>query len=508
MPVGIVSVVYGARCEVLEDGASLPCLLRGRLKHEAARLVVGDRVEYRRVDECTGVVERILERRNQLSRSGRERKRRRVEGGGGQEQVVLANPDQVVFVAAARDPGIHFELMDRALALARGVPLPAAICINKMDLAPATEIRRLMQPYERMGIPVLYASAEAELGLETLREHLRGKLSFFWGGSGVGKSSLIRALTGAEVKVGRWRTDNPRGPHTTNVTRLYPLPGGGLIADTPGFDWLELDTLDTQSDRLSTLLPEAVPFAAQCRFPGCTHCGEAGCAVMEAVLSGEVDRGRYARFRAEEAELRPAPRMPVELHSTGEELFFRSHEGASSLWSTFQLFYLFEPERPERTDLLDTLGVPPEAGTPLWMLFQYRATPAAPGRSLFTAKVTATMHAGELLEPGQEVILRERGIIKGMARVKEVLPAGDTWKLRKALKGTVIYEGRAFWTDLKPPRGVHLPPIQAAMVTLSGTIPFEPIPELALGAVTRQGSTIVVDFLEIGSSEDERAYQT
>lgn len=507
MPVGIVSVVYGARCEVLEDGASLPCLLRGRLKHEAARLVVGDRVEYQRIDDRTGVVERILERRNQLSRSGRERKRRRVEGGG-QEQVVLANPDQVVFVAAARDPGIHFELMDRALALARGVPLPAAICINKMDLASAAEIRRLMQPYERMGIPVLYASAEEGDGLEALHDHLRGKLSFFWGGSGVGKSSLIRALTGAEVKVGHWRTDNPRGPHTTNVTRLYPLPDGGLIADTPGFDWLELDTLDTVPDRLATLLPEAVPFAARCRFPGCTHCGEAGCAVMEAVLVDRVDRGRYARFRAEEAEVRPAPRMPVELHSTGEELFFRSHEGASSLWNTFQLFYLFEPERPERADLLDTLGVPSEAGAPLWMIFQYRATPAAPGRSLLTAKVTATAGIEDLLEPGQEVILRERGTIKGIARVKEVRPAADTWKLRKELKGTAIYEGRAFWSDLKPPRGVTLPPIQAATVTLSGMIPFEPIPELALGAATRQGQTISIDFLEIGSSEDELAYQS
>src|SRR2546421_439319 len=70
------------------------------------------------------------------------------------------------------------------------------------------------------------------------------RLSFFWGGSGVGKSSLIHALTGLELKIGRWRTDNPRGPHTTNVTRLYPLPFGGLIADTPGFDWLELDTVD------------------------------------------------------------------------------------------------------------------------------------------------------------------------------------------------------------------------------------------------------------------------
>src|SRR5204863_6507061 len=109
-------------------------------------------------DDRLGVVERLLPRRNQLARSSRERPRRRAAGPA-PEQVVLANPDQVVFVAAARDPGIHFELMDRALALARRAALPAAVCVNKMDLAPDADIRRLMRPYESMGVPVVYASA-------------------------------------------------------------------------------------------------------------------------------------------------------------------------------------------------------------------------------------------------------------------------------------------------------------------------------------------------------------
>src|SRR5687768_12171860 len=98
MPTGIVSVVHGARCEVLDNGSSLPCLLRGRLKQAASSLVAGDRVQYERVDAHLGVVEDILPRRNQLARSSRERPRRR-SAGAVQEQVVLANPDQVVFVA-------------------------------------------------------------------------------------------------------------------------------------------------------------------------------------------------------------------------------------------------------------------------------------------------------------------------------------------------------------------------------------------------------------------------
>lgn len=501
MPIGIVSVVYGARCEVLEDGKPLPCLLRGRLKREASTLVVGDHVEYERVDDRTGVVERILARRNQLARSSRERPRRRSTGPA-PEQVVLANPDQVIFVAAARNPGISFQLMDRALALARAAKLPAAICVNKMDLAPEPEILRLMRPYEQLGIPIVYASAEERRGLEHLEPLLKDRLSFFWGGSGVGKSSLIRALTGQEVKVGNWREDNPRGPHTTNVTRLYPLPFGGLIADTPGFDWLELDTVDTGPERIQAMLPEALRFEPECRFPGCSHCGEPGCAVMAAVLSREIDRARYARFRAAVAEAEPPPSHPTELLAEGDELFFRMHEGNTWVWTTFQLFYLFQADRPEREGLLDTLGVPPGAGEPGWVLFQEKPAPAS-ARATFTGKLTARVPVEEIARPGEEVILRERGVVKGVARFEEVQPAPTDWRLRKPLKGTPIYDNHAFWTDLKPPPGERLPEVHAAYFTLGHIERFEMIPSLALGTVTRQEIGLVLDFLEIGSSEDE-----
>jgi ribosome biogenesis GTPase len=501
MPIGIVSVVFGARCEVLEDGKPLPCLLRGKLKLAAMSLAVGDHVEYRRLDDRTVVVERILERRNQLSRSSRERPRRR-GGGPPPEQVVLANPDQVVFVAAARNPGISFQLLDRALALARGAQLPAAICVNKVDLVPVEEISHLMQPYERLGIPIVYASAEDRQGLEHLEPLLKDRLSFFWGGSGVGKSSLIRALTGADLKVGYWRTDNPRGPHTTNVTRLYPLPFGGLIADTPGFDWLELDTVDTGPDRIETMLPEALPFQGACRFPGCTHCGEAGCAVMAAVLSGDLDRSRYARFRGAVAEAEPPPHHPTELITEGQEFFFRMREGTLLTWATFELFYLFQPFRPERQGLLTTLGVPPDAGEPGWVVFQETPAPAS-ARTVLTGKLTSRIAPDQIVRPAEEVILRERGVVKGIGRFRDVLPVPTTWPLRKALKGTPVYDGAAFWTDLKPPRGEPMGHVHAAFFQLGDLVRFENIPSLALGAVTRQETGLVLDFLEVGASEDE-----
>lgn len=499
-------MVYGDRCEVLENGVSLPCLLRGRLKGTGSTLAVGDQVEFQRLDSRQGVVERILERRNELARSNRERPRRRAGPGTYPKQVVLANPDQVIFVAAARDPGIAFDLMDRALALSRAARLPAAICVNKMDLAPDREIRRLMRPYERLGVPVLYVSAEERRGLDSLEPLLRDRLSFFWGGSGVGKSSLIAALTGLALKIGRWRTENPRGPHTTNVTRLYPLPFGGLIADTPGFDWLALDTVVETPEFVTLLLPEAGPLGAECRFPDCSHCGEPDCAVMAAVLTGHVDRDRYARFRAEVAEQHPASLPPIEMLATEEELFFRMGEGNTSVWTTFQLYYLFQEERPEREGLLDTLGAPPGVADPSWVVFQETANApsGSGGRSLLTAKVTGLRPPAELLKEGQELILRERGVVKGLGEVRQLRPAESTWRLRKALKGTPIYEGRAFWSELKPPPEVRLPPVYSAALSVGSLVRFEPLPQLALGVVTRQEIGLVLDFLEVGSAEDER----
>jgi ribosome biogenesis GTPase len=505
MPVGVVSAVFGVRCEVLDEGSAIPCVLRGRLKLEAVHLVAGDRVEYQRLDTRQGVVEKVLARRNELARSGRDHSRRKNGRDGFPKQVVLANPDQVVFVAAARNPGIAFDLLDRALAIARSARLAAAICVNKMDLAPSDQIQRLMAPYQRLGLPVYYVSAETREGLEALEAHLTGKSSFFWGGSGVGKSSLIQALTGADVAIGKWRTDNPRGPHTTNVTRLYPLTSGGHIADTPGFDWLELDTVAALEDAVGALLPEAVPLAGRCRFPGCSHCGELGCAVMAAVLEGSVDRGRYTRFRQALAEESPKPHLPSEILQGENELLFRMRDGGVPVWTSLRMYYLFQ-ERPERRGLLEALGAPQDAENPIWTVFhEHKSGRAGRPNGTLTAKLTRFTALDPPAADGRELFLRERGTVKAIGSFSSFREMPTTWKLRQSMKGTAVYEGRAFWADLKPPRGERLPQLAGAAAEISISQRFEPLPELALGVLTEDGGQLWLDFLEVGSSEDELA---
>jgi ribosome biogenesis GTPase / thiamine phosphate phosphatase len=370
MPEGIVAAVLGPRCVVMQERQAVQCVLRGKLLRSGVPypVVVGDRVEYVALGGDQGVVERVHPRRTELRRSTRERLRRKDRRRApGQEQVVLANAEQVVIVAAAREPGIDLAIIDRALALARSSGLAPAICINKIDLADRAAIERLMAPYLRAGVPVVYVSAAAGSGLDILRallsegggqrEGMDGgkpspaseiptapslplslppalppspsapRVSLFWGGSGVGKSTLTRALTGAEVKIGVWNERNPRGPHTTSDARLYVLPDGGFLADTPGFDWLHLDTLADEEHPQEVLLPESQQETRRCRFADCTHRGEPGCAVTRGVLAGGIDTRRYGRYLelAVGAGLKPAPAMAADrdVAILGGELFHR-----------------------------------------------------------------------------------------------------------------------------------------------------------------------------------------
>jgi len=292
---------YGKFFETeLEDGTVLLSTVRGTVRRERRKsdlVAVGDRVWVTDVGEGEGQIELVEPRRSVLARLARHTE--------DVEQVILANPDQAVFLFAVRDPEPHPRMLDRFLVLAESRGLPAAIGVNKMDLdGPAPDgspslARSLFGVYEPT-YPVFYVCARTGTGLDALREHLRGKITAVAGPSGVGKSSLLNALEpeGLQRDVGHVSGATGKGRHTTTATILRRMPGDPptFVADTPGIRALSL--LLVPPDELDDCFPELRPYLGTCFYPDCTHLHEPGCAVIEAVEEGKIPSVRYESYAA------------------------------------------------------------------------------------------------------------------------------------------------------------------------------------------------------------------
>jgi ribosome biogenesis GTPase len=273
-----------------ENGA-VTCFLRGRLKRRTYSgdvIAVGDWVQISLQADGTGEIEEIVPRRNALVRMDPTPK-------GDYQQILLANPDQVVLVFACTQPAPHLRMLDRFLVIAEKANLPALIVANKMDLVGLREARKIFSIYPPLGYEVLFTSAKQSKGVEALRERLTGKLSAFAGPSGVGKSSLLNTIQpelGLAVREISRR--NQRGRHTTIVRQMYPLQSGGFVADLPGLRSLAL--WDTQPEELDGYFPELRDLVSFCQFNDCTHRNEPGCAVRRAVEEGKVHPERYESY--------------------------------------------------------------------------------------------------------------------------------------------------------------------------------------------------------------------
>lgn len=212
-----------------------------------------------------------------------------------QEQVLVANPDQVVFVFSIRQPRPSLRKLDRFLVVAEMNELPAIICVNKMDLASPEEARETFGIYDAIGYPVIYASAVTGEGLQALREALRDKISVLAGSSGVGKSSLLNAMQpGLGLRVREVSEATQKGLHTTRHAELFDLDGGGYVADTPGIRALAL--FDVEPHELDAYFRELAPLVADCQFSDCTHRHEPNCAVRRAVEEGRIAPQRYESY--------------------------------------------------------------------------------------------------------------------------------------------------------------------------------------------------------------------
>ena len=305
---GLVTKAQSGFFTVQPDDGGEPIIsrIRGRLKQERHRtdlVAVGDRVTIQINADGSGSVQAVEERHSALSRTRVAAQDRSLQTD--REQVLVANPDQVVFVFSVASPAFSPRKLDRFLVVAEMNQLPAVICANKVDLVTPEEARDLFRVYEAIGYPVLYTSVVTGEGVEALRETLRGKLSVLAGSSGVGKSSLLNAVqAGLGLRVKAVSEATGKGMHTTRHVELIPLEMGGYVADTPGIRGLAL--FDLEPAEVDAYYREIGPLVAQCQFSDCTHTHEPHCAVLAAVADGRVSRERYEsylRLREEQEEL-------------------------------------------------------------------------------------------------------------------------------------------------------------------------------------------------------------
>ena len=264
----------------------LTCRARGKFRKEGISPLVGDRVSVRELGGGEGFVEAILPRRNAFTRPA------------------VANIDQLVIIGSGAIPRTDPFLIDRVASIAALKQCDVIILLNKCDLDGAEELYDL---YTASRFPTLRVSAETGEGLEELKPLIAGKLSAFTGNSGVGKSSILNALEpDFALKVGEVSTALGRGRHTTRHVELFRLSCGAEIMDTPGFSSFEAEDLNLEwKQHLPETFPEFRPYLEDCRFVGCSHTKEKGCAVLEALRQGKIQKKRHESYLRLYEELKP-----------------------------------------------------------------------------------------------------------------------------------------------------------------------------------------------------------
>jgi ribosome biogenesis GTPase / thiamine phosphate phosphatase len=214
---------------------------------------------------------------------------------GEYQQILIANPDQVVLVFSCARPRPRFGMLDRYLVIAEKQQLPAVIVANKVDLLSIDEAQNMFKVYAGLGYGCIFTSTRNGLGIEMLKVHLANKISLLTGPSGAGKTSLLNAIQpNLGLAVRSVSETTTKGRHTTVVRELFPLDGGGFVADTPGLKALGL--WDIEAEELDGYFREISKLVEHCQFSNCTHVSEPGCAVRSAVQNGEIDSGRYQSY--------------------------------------------------------------------------------------------------------------------------------------------------------------------------------------------------------------------
>ena len=278
------------------------CKVKGNFRIKGMKttnpVAVGDRVEFKpdsRISsgkegvDC-GWITAVKERQNCIIRKSVNLSKK--------THIIAANIDLAFLVVGLTHPRTPQGFIDRFLATGEAYRVPTCIVFNKTDLFQAEELeklRSLESIYTGIGYPVLCTSVVSGQGIEALKEAMTGKVCLFSGNSGVGKSALIRCLApGLNIRIGEISSTHQKGKHTTTHARMYKLPFGASIIDTPGIK--EFGMVQLQKDELSLYFPELRALREECRFNNCTHEHEPGCAVKKALEEGRISPLRYQSY--------------------------------------------------------------------------------------------------------------------------------------------------------------------------------------------------------------------
>ncbi len=290
---GVVTRATGSWYEVLSEGKIYNCRIRGRLRLKGVRstspVVVGDVVHFEVDADQNYVISQISQRRNYIIR--------RASNLSKESHIIAANIDRAILVATLFSPSTPTEFIDRFLVTCEAYKIPATIILAKIDLAQSEPemLESFVATYQSAGYEVIELSATQGIGLERVKELLKGHTTLISGNSGVGKSTLIGAIEPhIEIKTGEISSSHHKGKHTTTFSTMYPLTDGGYIIDTPGIKGFGL--LEIDDDELWHYYPEMMRFGSECQFYNCTHTHEPKCAVVKAVEQGEIAYSRYESY--------------------------------------------------------------------------------------------------------------------------------------------------------------------------------------------------------------------
>ncbi len=283
--------VYGVRAM---DGSLIECRVKGNFRLKGIRstnpVAVGDHVRYDVRDDGTAYIVEILERKNYIVRKASNLSK--------QSHILAANLDLCFLIVTISHPATATTFIDRFLAAAEAYRVPVVLVFNKIDIYGSSEreeLEYLTALYSSIGYRCLHTSATDNVGIDALKEMMRGKVSLLAGNSGVGKSSLVNAIAPViAARVGEISRTHDTGMHTTTYTEMFEFMPQSYIVDTPGVKGF--GTYDMEVEEISHYFVEFFELSKDCRYGNCTHTHEPGCAVLKALEDGRLAPSRYQSY--------------------------------------------------------------------------------------------------------------------------------------------------------------------------------------------------------------------